>query len=224
MPPLETDGGPTAAREHVDPGSAVFAPDCSAPVSNPGRASVDWDDLYEQLSSADKRREMRTMQREAEEAALAEYERWAAEAVASVMSDLKQAAEQRSHQLHGRTGKVLEVEYPSGPTITGVAGECEIRFLRLGLGRACVHVYSSHSRGSTTHIHLLPAFADSLQKNHRLVSEPGAFIVRGANDHYELRSFRGDPYASDAQAMSVDMLLYKALRLLARACDGELAR
>jgi hypothetical protein len=177
--------------------------------------------LYEQLGSAEKRRALREMQRKADQEALAEYERWSKRTVAAVMEDMARAAQTRAAELLEATGKQLEVEYPSGPTVVGAAGDAEIRFLRMSLGKACVHVYSSHARGSTTHIHLLPAFTDSLKKNHRLVSEPGAFVVRRPDDQYELRYLRGDPYAGNAEVMTMDMLLFKALRLLVRCTEDE---
>ncbi len=192
----------------------------SLPVSSGMQAGANWPELYEQLGSAEKRRAIRELQRKADQEALAEYERWSKRTVAAVMEDLARAAQTRANELLDATGKQLEVEYPSGPTVVGASGDAEIRFLRLSLGKACVHVYSSHARGSTTHIHLLPAFADSLKKNHRLVSEPGAFVVRRSDDLYELRYFRGDPAASH-EAMTVDMLLYKALRLLVRCSEDE---
>lgn len=193
----------------------------SAPVSSGPPAATNWPELYEQLGSAEKRRAMREMQRKADQEALAEYERWSKRTVAAVMEDMARAAQTRAAELLEATGKQLEVEYPSGPTVVGAAGDAEIRFLRMSLGKACVHVYSSHARGSTTHIHLLPAFTDSLKKNHRLVSEPGAFVVRRPDDQYELRYLRGDPYAGNAEVMTMDMLLFKALRLLVRCTEDE---
>lgn len=193
----------------------------AAPVSSGPPAATNWPELYEQLGSAEKRRAMREMQRKADQEALAEYERWSKRTVAAVMEDMARAAQTRAAELLEATGKQLEVEYPSGPTVVGASGDAEIRFLRLSLGKACVHVYSSHARGSTTHIHLLPAFTDSLKKNHRLVSEPGAFVVRRPDDQYELRYLRGDPYAGNAEVMTMDMLLFKALRLLVRCTEDE---
>lgn len=193
----------------------------AAPASSGLQVATNWPELYEQLGSAEKRRAIKELQRKADEEALAEYERWSKRTVAAVMEDLARTAQTRGGELLEATGKRLEVEYPSGPTVVGALGDAEIRFLRLSLGKACVHVYSSHARGSTTHIHLLPAFTDSLKKNHRLVSEPGAFVVRRSDDQYELRYFRGDPHSGDAEAMTVDMLLYKALRLLVRCSEDE---
>lgn len=206
-------------REHVSsvPGADAIS---NAPFSSGVPVNTNWGELYEQLGSAEKRRALRELQRKADQEALAEYERWAKRTIVAVMEDLARAARTRAEELLEATGKHLEVEYPSGPTVVGTSGDAEIRFLKLSLGKACVHVYSSHARGSTTHIHLLPAFTDSLKKNHRLVSEPGAFVVRRSDDQYELRYFRGDPNASN-EAMSVDMLLYKALRLLVRCSEDE---
>jgi hypothetical protein len=192
----------------------------NAPFSSGPPVNANWRELYEQLGSAEKRRALRELQRKADQQALAEYERWAKRSIVEVMEDLAQAARLRAAELLEATGKQLDVEYPSGPTVVGASGDAEIRFLKLSLGKGCVHVYSSHARGSTTHIHLLPAFTDSLKKNHRLVSEPGAFVVRRSDDRYELRYFRGDPAATN-EAMTVDLLLYKALRLLVRCAEDE---
>jgi hypothetical protein len=230
--PAQQDVNPTAPRPPAKPhhreertsalGSSLPAGYSSAaPVSSGPPAATNWPELYEQLGSAEKRRALREMQRKADQEALAEYERWSKRTVAAVMEDMARAAQTRAAELLEATGKQLEVEYPSGPTVVGAAGDAEIRFLRMSLGKACVHVYSSHARGSTTHIHLLPAFTDSLKKNHRLVSEPGAFVVRRPDDQYELRYLRGDPYAGNAEVMTMDMLLFKALRLLVRCTEDE---
>lgn len=201
--------------------SNVEAPDPSSmPASSGTRAPANWSALYEELGS-NNRKALREKQRQADLEALAEYERWSKRMVSVVMEDLATAARIRASELFAATGKALDVEYPSGPPVVGASGDAEIRFLRLSLGKVCVHVYSSHVRGSSTHIHLLPAFTDSLKKNHRLVSEPGAFVVRGSDDSYELRYFRGDPYGAATDTMTIDTLLYKALRLLARCNDDE---
>lgn len=195
-------------------------PSSSMPVSSGAQATANWPALYEELGT-NNRKALREKQRRADEVALAEYERWSRRMVSVVMEDLAAAARTRALELFTANGKTLEVEYPSGPPVIGASGDAEIRFLRLSLGKACVHVYSSHARGSSTHIHLLPAYTDSLKKNHRLVSEPGAFVVRGNDDSYELRYFRGDPYGAATETMTIDTLLYKALRLLARCSDDE---
>jgi hypothetical protein len=68
--------------------------------------------------------------------------------------------------------------------------------------------------GSLTHVHLLPSRGSSLKNNQRLVSEPGAFIVRSQSDRYELRYQRGDPEGRAAELMTLDTLLFRAFRLL----------
>lgn len=219
-PKPQVPAKPQLAPQRPHAASPSSAGHSSVPISSGLQQHANWPELYEQLGSAEKRRALRELQRKADQDALAEYERWATRSVATVMEDLARAAQLRASELLEATGKHLEVEYPSGPTVVGASGDAEIRFLKLSLGKACVHVYSSHARGSTTHIHLLPAFTDSLKKNHRLVSEPGAFVVRRPDDQYELRYFRGDPAATN-DVMTVDLLLYKALRLLVRCSEDE---
>ncbi len=203
----------------ADHTSAV--PTSSMPASSGAQPTTNWPALYEELGSNHSRKALREKQRQADLEALADYERWSKRMVGIVMEDLAAAARKRAGELFSATTKTLEVEYPSGPPVVGASGDAEIRFLRLSLGKACVHVYSSHARGSSTHIHLLPAFTDSLKKNHRLVSEPGALVVRRSDDEYELRYFRGDPYGAATDIMTIDTLLYKALRLLARCTEDE---
>lgn len=210
-----------AARPVKGPVQPPPGPISSRPASSGAQPTTNWPALYEELGSHTNRKALRERQRQADLEALAEYERWSKRMVGTVMEDLARAARTRATELFNATGKTLDVEYPSGPPVVGASGDAEIRFLRLSLGKACVHVYSSHARGSSTHIHLLPAFTDSLKKNHRLVSEPGAFVVRRPDDQYELRYFRGDPYGAATDTMTVDTLLYKALRLLARCTDEE---
>jgi hypothetical protein len=202
-------------------GPLPFEHTSSLPASSGAVLATNWPALYEELGSRTNRKVIREKQKQADLEALAEYERWSKRVIGRVMDDLAVAARIRATELFNATGKTLEVEYPSGPPVVGASGDAEIRFLRLSLGKVCVHVYSSHARGSSTHIHLLPAFTDSLKKNHRLVSEPGAFVVRRHDDQYELRYFRGDPYGEATDTMTVDTLLYKALRLLARCGEDE---
>lgn len=176
----------------------------------------DWDDLYAHFNHQESRRND-VLRREAEEAAaLLEFEEWCERAIQTLMEDICAGAQTRSREFEERTGHVLEVEYPSGTPIVGVRGGPEIRFLRMGLGSAQVHVYSSHARGGLTHIHLLPSRQNSLKHNERLVSEPGAFIVRRPDNRYELRFLRGDPEGPAGLPMSLETLLFRAFRLLVR--------
>jgi hypothetical protein len=180
-----------------------------------------WTELYDEFLGAESRRAERAKRQAEEQEALREFEHWSTDTVDRLMADVKRIAEGRSREFLERTGHTLEVQYPSGPSIAGPSGDPEIRFLRLSLGSARVHVYSSHARGGTTHVHLLPSRGDSLQRNHRLVSEPGAFIVRGADDRYELRYLRGDPAGKTGAPMSLDTLMYKAFRLLVRLAEDD---
>jgi hypothetical protein len=173
-----------------------------------------WERLYDEYTDAESRRAERQRKLDEEEAALQEFEGWTRGATEQLMRDLRTAAEERSETFLQRTGHTLQVEYPSGPTIALPEGGPEIRFLRLSLGEARVHVYSSHTPGGLVHIHLLPSRRDSLQHNQRLLSEPGAFVVRRADDGYELRFLNGDPEGVARSAMSADGLLFKAFRLL----------
>jgi hypothetical protein len=182
-----------------------------------------WNELYDEFLDSESRRVARAKRQAEEQEALREFEVWSAQTIENLMADVKRLAEGRSREFLERTGHTLEVQYPSGPSIAGPNGDPEIRFLRLSLGTARVHIYSSHARGGTTHVHLLPSRGDSLQKNHRLVSEPGAFIVRGAGDRYELRYLRGDPGGKTGAPMSLDTLMFKAFRLLVRLAEDDLA-
>lgn len=180
----------------------------------------DWDELFARFNLVESRRSAE-LQRQVEEAeALREFEDWCQRALERLMQDLKRLALSRSAEFVQRTGQELLVQYPSGPTISASRGGPEIRFLKLGLASAQVHVYSSHARGGLTHIHLLPSRSTSLRENDRLVSEPGAFIVRRPDDEYELRFLRGDPEGPAGSAMPLDVLLFRAFRLLVRWADG----
>jgi hypothetical protein len=173
-----------------------------------------WDELYQRYSDAESRRDERQRKLAEERAALAEFEAWTRRATEQLMLDLATVARERSLAFLERTHHPLEVEYPSGPAISLPDGGPEIRFLRLSLGDARVHVYSSHTPGGLIHIHLLPSRRDSLQHNQRLLSEPGAFVVRLPDDSYELRFLAGDPEGVPRSPMSLDGLLFKAFRLL----------
>lgn len=206
-PPLRDDAG-TALAARGEP-----------PTSSDNRCGLNWQQLYERLGDEEQRQRARALRHEAEQAALADHERWSALALGAVMAALKEAADRRAEELRASTGRELEVEYPCGPVVVSQSGDCEIGFMRLSLGRACVHIYSSRRRGCSPHIHLLPAFADSVKKNHRLISEPGAFLVRSGADGYELRCRPGNAGERLSDPTSVDALLYKALGLLARVED-----
>ncbi|MEN9580716.1 MAG: hypothetical protein RJA70_3725 [Pseudomonadota bacterium] len=176
----------------------------------------DWDELFDHFSLAESRRTAE-LQRQAHEAdALREFEAWCQIAIERLMQDIKRVALARSAVFVEKTGRELLVQYPSGPPISTSRGGPEIRFLKLGIAGAQVHVYSSHARGGLTHIHLLPSRSTSLRENDRLVSEPGAFIVRRPDDDYELRFLRGDPEGPAGTPMSIDVLIFRAFRLLFR--------
>lgn len=183
-----------------------------------------WERLYDEYTDAESRRAERQRKLDEEEAALQEFEAWTRRSTDLLMHDLRTAAEERSEAFVQRTGHALQVEYPSGPAIALPEGGPEIRFLRLSLGDARVHIYSSHTPGGLVHIHLLPSRRDSLQHNQRLLSEPGGFVVRRADDGYELRFLNGDPEGVARSPMSVDGLLFKAFRLLVHWAADPLPR
>lgn len=173
-----------------------------------------WDELFELYNGTESRREDRIRRHAEELQALESFEAWAREATERLMRDLRQAAELRSQTFRARTGHLLAVEYPSGPPISISDGGPEIRFLCLALGAARVHIYSSHTPGGLIHVHLLPSRHDSLTHNQRLLSEPGAFLVRRDDDSYELRFLPGDTEGAEGTLMTLDALLFKAFRLL----------
>lgn len=185
----------------------VLAEDAEEPLT--------WEELYEQVNGVESRRSQAVRQLSKEAEALEMFEVWRGAAIDRLMDDLRCRAQARAREFRDRTGLTLEVTYPAGPHVTPLSGP-EVRFLRLGLGNALVHIYTSHAPGSPTHIHLLPSRSASLRNNERLISEPGAFIVRRADDSYELRYQRSDPEGHPSQTMAVDELLFRAFRLLAR--------
>jgi hypothetical protein len=185
-------------------------PKLPTPIAEPAT----WEQLFEQVNGEESRRSF-VERRLAEEAeALEQFEAWRREAIERLMQELKSGAETRARQFLEQTGLSLEVAYPLSPQIPAPPGGPEVKFLRLALGNALVHVYTSHMPGSLTHVHLLPSRSSSLRKNERLVSEPGAFIVRKGENGFELRYQRGDPEGHSSQVMHLDVLLFRAFRLL----------
>jgi hypothetical protein len=178
------------------------------------QANNNWGLLYDYFVEAEKHRDELKRKRQEDVAAIQEFEQWCQGAIDRLMNDLKHQALRRSEEFLAATGQTLEVQYPSGPPIMVPDQGPEIRFLKIALGDSQVHIYSSHAVGGVTHIHLLPSQRNSLRENHRLVSEPGAFLVRRPDDHYELRHMRGDPSGPAGSPMTGDNLLYRAFRLL----------
>jgi hypothetical protein len=175
---------------------------------------LDWEQLYQYYSGADSRRADQERRYAEELAALHDFEAWSQRASELVMEDLRRLAIERSRIFEERTGQALSVEYPSGPAIQVPQGGPEIRFLSLALGEARVHIYSSHTPGGLIHLHLLPSRRNSLSHNQRLLSEPGAFLVRQEDDTYQLRFQPGDPDAKLGAPMALDVLLFRAFRML----------
>ncbi len=175
---------------------------------------INWNLLYQQYSGAESRRAEQERRLAEERAALEDFEAWSRRSTTQLMSDLCRVAEERSRAFLERTGHTLDVEFPSGPPISVPEGGPEIRFLCLKLEHARVHVYSSHTPGGLIHVHLLPSRQDSLTHNQRLLSEPGAFLVRQSDDSYELRHLSGDAEGAPGTPMSIDSLVFKAFRLL----------
>jgi hypothetical protein len=181
-----------------------------------------WEQLYDHYRGAESRRREEELRHAEELQALEDFEAWSRSSTEQLMADLREAANQRSESFSTRTGHELSVEYPSGPPITVPEGGPEIRFLRLALGAARVHLYSSHTPGGLIHIHLLPSRQTSLSHNQRLLSEPGAFLVRLENNAYELRHLPGDPEGEQGTPMTLDGLLFKAFRLLVNWAEAGL--
>ncbi len=185
-----------------------------------GSQPHNWDELYAHYCGAENRR-LEQERRYAEElAALEDFEAWSRVATGQLMEDLRQLALLRSEDFEQHTDHSLSVEYPSGPAIRVPDGGPEIRFLCLGLEEARVHIYSSHTPGGLIHVHLLPSRKNSLTHNQRLLSEPGAFMVRLPSNDYELRHLPGDPEGAPGTAMALDGLLFKAFRLLVHWADA----
>ncbi len=175
---------------------------------------LDWEELFEYYSGVESRRLAEERHYAEELAALEDFEAWSRRATEQVMEDLQRHAQERSEIFEERTGHSLSVEYPSGPAIQVPQDGPEIRFLSLTLGEARVHIYSSHTPGGLIHLHLLPSRRNSLSHNQRLLSEPGAFLVRLPDDSYELRYLQGDPDGQMGTRMPLDGLLFKAFRML----------
>lgn len=172
-----------------------------------------WEELYHQVNGEESRRSARVRKLLEEQRALEQFEAWRSAAIDRLLTDLKHGAEMRAADFLEHTGLELKVATPIGARVAVPNGP-EVRFLRLELGNALVHLYTSHVPGSLTHVHLLPSRGTSLRNNERLVSEPGAFIVRASDGSYELRYQRGDPEGRAAEVMSLDTLLFRAFRLL----------
>jgi hypothetical protein len=172
-----------------------------------------WEELYTQVNGEESRRSARVRQLLQEQQALEQFEAWRSRAIDQLMNDLREGAESRAEDFLEHTGLELRVATPHTARVTVPNGP-EVRFLRLELGNALVHVYTSHVPGSLTHVHLLPSRGTSIRNNERLVSEPGAFIVRTQGEGYELRYQRGDPEGRAAEVMTLDTLLFRGFRLL----------
>lgn len=155
-----------------------------------------------------------TVESQAEQAKRQQFDQWVLEILPTVMSDLHAQAEKHAAEFGQRTGATVTVSAPE-PHSTNPKAPW-LSFLTLGLGHTLVHIYATRGGGSRLSLHMLPDDDAWVQKNERVLSHAGCFVVRRDPD-YELHYLRGDPDGGPKDVMPMGTLLYRAFELLVNA-------
>lgn len=171
-----------------------------------------WEELFERFRMVQSRRGEVVQKLQEAERARQEFEDWVFAIVPRVMSDIRRHADARAAQFKEQTGGIVSVVGPD-PAAPLHRQAPWISYLTLGLANALVHIYATRGGGARLYLQLMPEDASWAQKNHRVVSQAGCFVVR-QNGSYELHYLRGDPDGDPQQVMPVDALIYRAFDLL----------
>lgn len=178
-----------------------------------------WDELYEQMRALDVEREKRESIAAVDAAERRLFDEWCTKVTDTVMQRIAEATREHARELEARTGKHMEVEYPSRDPI-----ECEpdgpcMSFMTLTLEGSELQLYSYRGPGDLPFIHFVPIPRQpppsaGRPKHHRLISVPGAFIARHPDGSWELLRTRTSDDDEPAESTSIDELVYRAFELL----------
>lgn len=170
-----------------------------------------WEDLF------DKVREQPVLERPSQINMLRrmEFDRWALGIVPRVMRDVHTVAQRQALQFLDHTGATVNVAEPEPPQSVNPRAPW-LAYITLSLGETLLHLYATRGGGARLSLHMLPDDAAWAQKNQRVVSHAGCFVVR-QDEGYELHYLRGDPGGGPQDVMSLDTLVFRAFELLVQA-------
>jgi hypothetical protein len=169
-----------------------------------------WKKLYRDYELSREARDAARQRKVDEEKELERFDQWCAEAVDATMQRLADLARERAAEFEREFGEPVEVAYPShAPLRFGDAGPW-MTFLSLSLGKDEVHIYSTRADGGLPYVHF--AFSPP-EHSGRLMSVPGGFIAKAADDEPRLRSIPGSDSERSGE-LDPDDLVLRAFELL----------
>lgn len=181
-----------------------------------------WDDLYARFDGPESRRGRSAQRADEDREALAAFAEWCEAATRDAMSALHHEAVERAHELEHRCARRVAVTR-SEHAVDGTS----VTALRFALDGTEVLLYAHRGPGALPFLHFIPLGRSDAprgrgRRQRRMVSLPGAFVARRADDSWELRRIRvpgTSAHASDT--LTVDDLVFRAFELLLRGADAR---
>lgn len=179
-----------------------------------------WDDLYKEVTRIELLERERAERELEATVSRRSLEAWSNRVTTEVMERFRDAALERARELAERTGKDVAVQYPARePIDCGPEGPW-MMFMTLRIGGSELQVYSYRIVGELPSLYFLPmpprgddAPPSLSRRRHRLMSVPGAFATRNADDSYQLMQPR-TPEEGPAEPIGIDELVFAAFELL----------
>ena len=183
-----------------------------------------WRALYDEYRESETERlERARLERQAESQRRA-YEAWARASVEKVLGEVACCAERRSEELTRHAGVRIRV---SPPHRAPRAARGEITFVEIRHDEGAVYVYAYLELGHAPLLYfLIPGDVGFLDhpKHPRLISLPGARLVRSPDGEVLLRRVSRDGTTADPSDLGVDDIVFRAFELLLRGRCARRAR
>ena len=174
-----------------------------------------WEKLFDRFRTVQSLRGDALLQEQEAQRARHEFEQWVFSIVPQILSDIEQQAIQRATEFQNHTGADVTVTGPD-PSKPLNPQAPWLAYLTLSLGSTLLYIYATRGGSSRLYLHMMPDDTSWVQKNQRVVSHSGCFVVR-QDEGYEFRYLRGDPDGGPRDVMPMGTLVYRAFELLVSA-------
>lgn len=176
-----------------------------------------WSALYERFNTAEQQRAHAATLAAEEERARRVMDAWSDEATARLLGALCATAVSQAQSFAAATGAVIDVSYPSQPTLEWDREGLRMSFMKLRLGNSEVDLYSFRKSGSPPIIHMvavnLPAAPRQRRPNaHQLHSIPLA-IVCPSSDSW-CRLLQASTAGAAQRTTTIEQIVFAAFELL----------
>jgi hypothetical protein len=172
----------------------------------------DWDALYNRFKEAQSVRSDALARAQEAERLKADFNRWTLKIVNHILVDIGKAAETYAVDFEKKTNakvtiRAPDVNSPPNPDAPWLS------YIKMRLNDTLVYVYATRGGGAQLHIHMIPDEVSWTDRNRRLCSVAGCFVVRSGED-YELHYLKGDPEGSTKDKMPLETMVFRAFELL----------